>query len=340
MEFAIQEEFDDTLRTEWNALLHESVSDVPFLQYDYLKTWWKHLGGGEWKQPARLAIITAREGEALVGIAPCFVTLHDNKQTLLLLGSFEISDFLDFIVKAADAPQFISGLLEYIRTDLAQKLAIEVLDFYNLLDQSPSLALLAQAAEKMGLKSEQEQLQHSPYIRLSGDWDTYLAGIDKKQRHEIRRKMRRAEESEFAVTWHVVESEKQLKEESEVFLELMNQDKDKQAFLTPQMRVQMKEIMRSAFDNGTLQMAFLMVNSSYAAAYLNFDYQNRIWVYNSGLDYDYMDYSPGWVLLGHLLRWANENGKTEFDFMRGSEDYKYKFGAVDRFVMRMKISLR
>ena len=27
---------------------------------------------------------------------------------------------------------------------------------------------------------------------LPGDWETYLAGIDKKQRHEIRRKMRRA----------------------------------------------------------------------------------------------------------------------------------------------------
>src|SRR5512133_1818499 len=167
MEFALQEDFDETLRPEWNALLLESVSDVPFLQFDYLKTWWKHLGGGEWKQPARLAIITAREGEKLVGIAPCFVTQHENKQTLLLLGSHEISDFLDLIVKAEDAPKFISGLMEYIRTDLVQKLSVEVLDFYNLLDQSPSLPLLAQAAEKLGWLTEQEQLQHSPYIRLS-----------------------------------------------------------------------------------------------------------------------------------------------------------------------------
>ncbi len=34
---------------------------------------------------------------------------------------------------------------------------------------------------------------------------------------------------------------------------------------------------------------------------------------------------PGWVLLTHLLQWANENGIEEFDFMRGDEDYKYKF---------------
>jgi CelD/BcsL family acetyltransferase involved in cellulose biosynthesis len=45
------------------------------------------------------------------------------------------------------------------------------------------------------------------------------------------------------------------------------------------------------------------------------------------------------VLLGHLLKWANENSRFEFDFMRGTEDYKYKFGGVDRQVMRVSIQL-
>jgi len=46
------------------------------------------------------------------------------------------------------------------------------------------------------------------------------------------------------------------------------------------------------------------------------------------------------VLLGYLLQWANENGYAEFDFMRGDEDYKYRFGAVDRFVMRVTLKPR
>jgi CelD/BcsL family acetyltransferase involved in cellulose biosynthesis len=44
------------------------------------------------------------------------------------------------------------------------------------------------------------------------------------------------------------------------------------------------------------------------------------------------------VLLGYLLQWANENKRTEFDFMRGNEDYKYRFGAVDKFVVRAKVT--
>ena len=76
------------------------------------------------------------------------------------------------------------------------------------------------------------------------------------------------------------------------------------------------------------------MNGDPAAAYLNFDYSNCVWVYNSGLSPTFMDLSAGWVLLGHLIKWANENQRVEFDFMRGQEEYKYRFGAVDRYVVR------
>ena len=67
-------------------------------------------------------------------------------------------------------------------------------------------------------------------------------------------------------------------------------------------------------------------------------FPNRIWVYNSGLNRDFQSLSPGWVLLGYLLQWAITNGRSEFDFMRGDEEYKYRFGAVNQYVMRVKLT--
>ena len=84
---------------------------------------------------------------------------------------------------------------------------------------------------------------------------------------------------------------------------------------------------------------FLKIGGEFAAGYFNADYLNRIWVYNSGLDRRFMEYSPGWVLLGHLLQWANENKREELDFMRGDEEYKYRFGAVDRHIIRVTLAL-
>ena len=122
------------------------------------------------------------------------------------------------------------------------------------------------------------------------------------------------------------------------FLQLMAQDPEKAAFLTDVMRSQMKSSIHAAFRAGWLQLTFMEVDGGKACGYLNFDYDNKIWVYNSGLDRKFMELSPGWVLLGYLLQWANDNKRAEFDFMRGSEDYKYKFGGLDRHVMRVRIT--
>jgi CelD/BcsL family acetyltransferase involved in cellulose biosynthesis len=325
----------DPLAEQWNDLLAESASHVPFLRFEYLRTWWDTLGGGEWQQ-GELAVVLGRDGERLVGIAPLFFTSNrDGLPALMLLGSIEISDYLDIIAREADLPGFVEGLLGFLGE--LQEPAWQVLDWYNLLDDSPTLPALQQAAGARGWAYSSEQLQHSPYIPLPGEWEAYLAGIDKKQRHEIRRKLRRVETSDLPVRWYFVEGGSQIEEASEAFLDLMAQDPEKASFLTEKMRAQMLATIRCSFEVGCLHLAFLEVDGHKAAGYLSFDYLNRIWVYNSGLDRRFTEYSPGWVLLAYLLRWANENKRTEFDFMRGNEEYKYRFGAVDRYVVRAQV---
>jgi CelD/BcsL family acetyltransferase involved in cellulose biosynthesis len=117
----------------------------------------------------------------------------------------------------------------------------------------------------------------------------------------------------------------------------MAQDPQKERFLTEAMRHQMRAAIWAAFQAGWLQLAFMEVDGQKAAGYLNFDYHDRIWVYNSGLNFAFREYSPGWVLLGNLLQWANEHGRQAFDFMRGDEEYKYRFGAIDRHIVRASL---
>ncbi len=337
MEFKLHSDFPLDLEHEWNELLKESITHVPFLRFEYLIDWWSTRGGGEWPDGSRLAIITAHEGARLVGIAPFFIAVHEDELRLLLLGSIDISDYLDVICRKDDLLPFMSNLMSFIKTNLVDVEGIKKIDLYNLCDDSPTIAALETIADEMDLKFESKRLQHSPYIPLPGDWDTYLEQLNKKQRHEIRRKMRRASEGETPIELYITEEAGKLEDDMDDFLDLMEQDPEKEDFLSPLMRDQMKAVMRCAFANGCLQLAFLLVGGQKAAGCVSFDYLNRIWVYNSGINRHYIAYSPGWVLLGHLLKWANEHGREEFDFMRGNEDYKYKFGAVDRFVLRATV---
>jgi len=325
-----------SLEKEWNDLLANSASHVPFLRHEYITTWWHGLGGGEWSH-GELFIVTARQEQGeLIGIAPLFVTDNrDGEPALMLLGSIEISDYLDIIARSEDLPAFLEALLAYLASEQAP--GCHLLDWYNLLEGSPTLPALQAAAEKLGWKYSQQPLQHCPYIPLPGDWEKYLCSIDKKQRHEIRRKMRRAGEYYLPLRWYIVQDGATLEQEVDDFLKLMANDSDKAKFLTPAMHTQMHSIVQAAFTGGWLQLAFIEVNGEKAAAYLNFDYMNHIWVYNSGLDFHFSELSLGWVLLGHLLEWAIEHKREYFDFMRGDEQYKYRFGAIDRRVMRLLV---
>ena len=334
MNFTLHKDFSELNPNEWNALLSESITDVPFLRYEYLDAWWSTRGGGEWPQ-AELALVSARENGRLVGIAPLFSTAYDGGQVLMLLGSIEISDYLDLIVRAEDLSQFLSDLLDFLASDSVP--AWSAIDWYNLPEGSPTLAVLEAESVKRGWEFGREPFRPALSVPLPGDFEEYLMNIDKKQRHEIRRKMRRAESSEQNVHWYIVEDDSMLEAEIDAFLALMANDQHKEEFLSEVMRNQIRSSVHAAFNAGWLQLAFLDVDGKKAAGYLNFDYHNRIWVYNSGLDFGFGELSPGWVLLGYLLQWANEHGRSEFDFMRGDEDYKAKFGGIKRDVMRVKV---
>jgi CelD/BcsL family acetyltransferase involved in cellulose biosynthesis len=334
MNFTLHKDFSKLDPASWNALLSESITDVPFLRFEYLSAWWSTRGGGEWPE-AELVLVTACENDGLIGIAPLFLARHEGRDALMLLGSIEISDYLDLIVRADDLPRFIPGLLDFLASNAT--LAWSALDWYNLFDDSPTLPVMESESAKRGWDYKAEPFRPALSVPLPGDFEEYLMNIDKKQRHEIRRKIRRAEGDERDVRWYLVEDESTLDAEIDDFLALMANDHHKEDFLTEVMRTQMRTSVHAAFKAGLLQLAFIEVDGYKAAGYLNFDYGNHIWVYNSGLDFDYGDLSPGWVLLGYLLQWANEHGRSEFDFMRGDEDYKAKFGGLRRDVMRVRI---
>jgi CelD/BcsL family acetyltransferase involved in cellulose biosynthesis len=341
-------EIFERLHGEWNALLERAITRVPFLRAEYQQAWWTGRGGGEWPD-GELRVVTARDAAgALVGVAPLFQARNrDGRPALLLIGCVELSDYLDFVVAREEVQAFCDGLLDRLLAPDAA--GWEVLDLYNLPGPSPTRAALASAARAHGWPAGEQLLQPVPAIALPADWETYLATmVEKKERHEIRRKLRRAESSPERVTWRMAPAlaaeagdaspAPDLAVEIETFLALMAHNPGKASFLTSDMQAQFRAIAAAMGAHGWLRLAWLEVNGEPAAAYLNFDYGNRLWVYNSALDPRFNALSPGWVLLGYLLRWAIENRRAGFDFLRGDEDYKFRFGGVAGQIYRLQIS--
>jgi len=321
------------LRQEWNALLARTRFDTLFLTWEWQSTWWTHLGSGD------LWLLAWRDdGGDLTGIAPLYLeTAEGDEQRLTLVGCLEVSDYLDMIVATGREPEVYAAFLDWLSNDEAPPW--DVLDLCNLPGSSQIHRLLPNLARERGYTATTLEEDICPIIDLPDSWEAYLALLSKKQRHEVRRKLRRAQEA-GDVNWTIVDHTHDLAAEMDDFIELHRLSQpDKNQFMEPQMQAFFHAAARAMLDAGWLQLSFLELNGEKAATMLCFDYSDSILVYNSGYDPQrYRAISPGIVLLAYCIRYATELGRAKFDFLQGDEVYKTRFGAHETKVYRTLIT--
>ncbi len=323
----------EKLKAEWNDLLHRSISDTLFLTWEWQSTWWENLGVGE------LRIITVREDDGtLVGIAPLFEeTWNDGTKSLSLIGCVDVSDYLDVIAARGHEERVYAALLDTImRADFPAWNG--GLHLCTLPEASPTNAQLKAMAEARGLSTEWKLHDVAPVIDLPAAWDAYLETLDKKQRHEVRRKLRRVEETNHK--WYTIAAAAEVDQAVTDFIDLHKQSRpDKHLFMDERMQQFFFDMARRLQPRGWLQLAFLEIDGARAASILNFVYNNDVLVYNSGYDpAKYGAFSPGIVLFAFSIQDAIAAKRRRFDFLRGNEGYKYRFGAHDTRVYELHIA--
>lgn len=318
----------EQLADRWNQLAQGGVTDTPFQSLAYQSAWWKHLQ----PEDSRLFSVVVSKDGVLAGVG-CFYLLGE---TLHFNGCIEETDYLDIIAKQEDAAAVWTAVFDCLCS--SQSPQWTRMDLCNIPETSPSRSLIQKEAEQRGLLFHEEQIEVCPIIKLPGSFDQYLDQIDSKQRREIQRKLRRANGADTKlITMEAIED---LDSAVDDFLDLLQKSTfEKQEWLNFGRRSLFYDVARAARETGTLQLLFLEVEGQKAAALFNFDYANRIWVYNSGLDPDnFSALSLGVVMTAKAIEWAAENGRSAFDFLRGNETYKYRFGAEDSAIYRQIIS--
>jgi CelD/BcsL family acetyltransferase involved in cellulose biosynthesis len=325
----------DALHDEWNDLLHSSPRDQIFLTWEWQSNWWASY------QPGQIWVIALRDEDSqLVALAPWFIDQdHEKGRLVRSIGCVEVTDYLEVILKPGYEAAALETLTGYTR-DFADR--YDALDFCNIPGASPLFELWKPILEKHGYTVEITQQEVSPVIELPDTYEDYLSQLDKKNRHEVRRKLRRADACSAVVDWYFVNPHDDIEEAVERFLHLMRSSHPEKAIFLedPQNLDFFGRVVPPMLRCGWLLMSFLTVDGQDAAAYLSFDYNNRILLYNSGLDPTLRpELSFGIVLLVYIIRDAIERGRDAFDFLRGGEEYKHRAGGVDTPVMMIHARL-
>jgi len=314
----------EDLVSSWDSLQYLGWNCLFTLPY-WLKTWWQDFGTGTEPQ-----LLTFQEDENVFGIAPLLI----KDGVASFMGSPDVCDYLDFIVAPKREKDFCNLLLD----ELCHR-DIQRLDLHCLRPDSTVIRELAPLARGRGYQVNIEQEAISLEIELPQSWGNYLEILNSKQRHELKRKWRRLLES-GELDYRVLDYGKAIEEVMEHFLEMFrNSREDKWEFMTDHMEAFFRRMTWNMATAGLLRVGVLRLDEKDVAMVMYFDYHDVVYLYNSGYDSNYSSLSVGLLSKLYCLKDSIMKEKRIFDFMKGSEQYKYRLGGKEIHISRCQIEL-
>ena len=315
MEYTVTEESFDSLKSYWTDDRHNLKWDTLFVLPSWLEVWWQTFGSR-----TQLYLRAVRQRKKIIGIAPLLV----KEKTASIIGSVDVCDYLDFIVTPGMEKEFFNILLD----DLGQK-GISQLDLKPVRPDSTVLANLVALAKQRQYEVLYQEEGVSVELDLPSTWDEYLTMLTKKQRHEVKRKLRRLWKADD-VDYRCVKVSQDVRSFLDTFLKLFSlSQEDKANFMTTQMESFFRSLAEAMAKIGLLRAGILEVDELPVAMILGFDYNNVMYLYNSAYDPNYSYLSVGLLSKVLCIKESIQRGNKKWDFLKGGEPYKYHIGGKE-----------
>ena len=324
MTISVRKENFDTITDEWECILPHTGANTIFITPWWQQLWWRRYGDSE----ARLEIFSVRNGDSLLGIAP----LMTRGDTLSFLGDTDLFDYHDFLVREGCEDTFYTALWQQI-----EAMDWNTMELKSLRESSETLSRFPRLAEANNWTTSISEEDVSPYTHLHPSWDEYVAGLRKKDRHELRRKLRRLNDGNSA-TQYALRKPNAIADALPEFFRLMRASRpDKDDFLTPDREQFFRDLAQELASRDQFKLFFLELNDIRVASCICFDYNGSYLLYNSGYDPEYSRLSVGLLNKALCIQDAIETGKKSFDFLRGNERYKYNLGGTNQTIHELVI---
>lgn len=172
-----------------------------------------------------------------------------------------------------------------------------------------------------------------PVLELPPTWEEYLKLLGKNMREQIKRYPRRLEK-QFTVEYSLAQTPRDIETALNDLFRLHGarwRARGQTGVLATPRRQKFHRMVCAAFaERNWLRLWTLRCNNEAVCVLLNYLYNGKYYFFIGGFDPAYSRWSVGVCLFSRVLQRAIEEGATEFDFLKGEEEYKYRFGARNR----------
>ena len=287
----------------------------PFVTPPWLYSWWSAFGGDF--EPFLLVI---SEGESPLGFAPLIV----RDGFARFMGSGDLCDTGDFIISPGREELFFRTLLNFLESEGVYHLVLEPVRPDSLVCLS-----LIQLATTAHWHATCAPHGASLQMALPATWEHYLNNLDRKQRHEVRRKLRRLREA-GVVEQRSIRTPEETGVAMDLFLQLFRQSRsDKDTFMTEQREGFFRTLADELAKVHMLNLLWLTIDNEPAAVVFCVENRETVYLYNNGFDPRFREFSIGIVSKLITIRSSIETGQQVYDFLNGRERYKYHLGGTE-----------
>jgi CelD/BcsL family acetyltransferase involved in cellulose biosynthesis len=352
----------------WDALAARNPWATPFSAWAFHRAWWDGYGDNAHEETLVMLPTDGPAGAEPVAIVP-LMHRHEREPSdaqthtrlrgdphvpstavppsakAVFFGASYHADYATILAAPDDLPDVAAAMADYwAGPDCGDWDAV---DLRRLRCGDPTAEALAAAlggreiAEGWTMNVEREDVCPVAILPVGGSMDDYLATLGKKERHEIRRKVRRAEASGPIELTDAADPLAEL----DLFIDLHQRRWGADGLFPPtlggdQSRVFIRRLFELFGADGPLRLTFLSVGDRRIAAGVHFQTADGILYYNAGVDPDARDLSPGVVMVYAYVQRALAAGLRRMDFLRGDEPYKYEWGSVDEPIQRLLVRRR
>ena len=355
-------------RETWDGLAEATRWATPFSGWAFQRAWWDAYGASAHDQTA---VVIDRLTDEIVAIAP-LMHRHEVEPTdaetqtrmrhgrpgpltpvpptakAVFFGASYHADYATILAADTDMADAAEALVDHLarrpEPSDPHPAPWDVVDLRRLRCGDPAADALAAAFGRReideGWRLNVEREDVCPVVNLppGADFDAYLATLGKKERHEIRRKIRRAE----GVGEVSFEDSADPLADLDAFIDL-HQRRWGDRGLFPRTaggeasRLFFRRLVEEHGPDGALRIAFLSVAGRRIAAGVHFRTRDGFMYYNAGVDPEARELSPGVLMVASYVKRALAEGCRRLDLLRGDEPYKYEWGAVDEPIQRILV---
>lgn len=306
----------EALRGRWAELHAAHPGSTPFMHPGWAGPWWRHYGAGR-----RAFLVEAGGGLG------AFTIGRRGGQRILETWGTPRADHWDVLAppeRHEEAVRAVAEALVARRRDWDGA-------FLRCLPPGGAFERALQAA---GATIGVSRPTANPVIELPGDFESYVETLSKKMRQDVRRPLRLLEDGtlelrEVTEPGGLAAALQRWQDIRRVQWEAAGRDINPE-HLDPTFRDFLVEVARELVPIGRALVWEVLHEGKVVGVKISFADDDCFYSYLGGFDPAVTKLGVGRLFVAESIRASIAAGRTLFDFGRGDEPYKYRYGATDR----------